>query len=132
MSKRMSIVYHEHRYTCTNCTKGSDSMNAVEMSWHLKSTKHKDRMAELDAFTCKPCNFKCKYPSGYNAHLITKAHTAKMNPESVKKLECVMCNIGFRSKREEERHLETPKHAKNVAKLGVDNLAKPILVHALE
>jgi hypothetical protein len=107
-------------------------MSAVEMSWHLKSTKHKDRMAELDAFTCKPCDFKCKYQSGYNAHLITKAHAAQMNPESVKKLECTICTIGFRSNREKERHLTTRKHAKNVAKLGVDDLAKPVLVHTLE
>jgi len=110
-------------------------MNAVEMSWHLKSTKHKERMMELDTLFCKTCDVQCKFLSHYTAHLITKAHAAKMNPESVKKLECVACNIGFRSKKEEERHLETPKHAKNVAKaqaLGVDNLAKPILVHALE
>jgi hypothetical protein len=107
------------------------------MAWHLKSTKHKERMMELEGLSCKTCNFHCKYPSAYASHLSSKAHKAKENPQPkvIKTWSCSICDITIGSHKDELRHLETRKHAKNVAKaqaLGVDNLAKPVLVHALE
>jgi hypothetical protein len=70
----------------------------------------------MESLHCKVCDLRCKYPSHYNAHCNSKAHKYKSDPASKPILRCAACDIPFRSRAEEVRHLATAKHKKNVSK----------------
>lgn len=78
------------------------------------------RVREMERMYCNVCSHQFNYPSHYNAHLKTKAHMFKENPQPPVDYSCSCCNVNLISKKDQLRHLATQKHAKNVAKRTAD------------
>ena len=106
----------ETRYQCTLCSKGFDKHHGglLGIQWHLRSRSHIERIMEQENMFCKICNLQSKFPSHYKAHIESKAHKQKENPELKPNLSCSVCSVKFRSYEEEKRHLLTKKHQKRV------------------
>jgi hypothetical protein len=106
----------ETRYQCTMCSKGFDKHHGglLGIQWHLRSRPHIERIMQQENMFCKTCNLQSKFPSHYKAHIESKAHKQKENPEpkAVILYSCEVCDVEFQSRKDELRHLLTKKHQK--------------------
>jgi uncharacterized C2H2 Zn-finger protein len=70
----------------------------------------------MESLYCTVCDLHCKYQSYYDAHIKSKAHKHKADPSTKPVFHCDACDMPFRCRAEEIRHLATAKHRKNVSK----------------
>jgi hypothetical protein len=112
----------ERRYTCRLCG-GPDDDHGDESIFrlHLRTPFHVNKVRQMESLHCKVCDIRCKYPSHYRAHIKSKAHKHKEDPSTIPVFKCEACNMAFRCRAEEVRHLATAKHAKNVSKTDSSN-----------
>ena len=106
----------ERKYLCLYC-RSKDSIlgdTAEEFKVHLSSWEHRIRVRQMEAKCCKLCDLQFRYLSHYNAHLKTKGHALKANPELKSEIKCDACQFKFRTPAEYKRHIASARHKKTV------------------
>jgi hypothetical protein len=110
-TKHLNTTKHNSEpniYKCEKCSYETTKTDHWEE--HLKTKKHSRPANYTNQFSCEKCGFFTTKIQHYEAHLATLKHCDNELDNTVKVLECKVCNIQCTSASLMKRHLNTQQH----------------------